>query len=120
MSLSSTLHNQRIALGLKQSDISYRIGGITRQAVTNWESGISVPTEAHLINLSEILSLDIDTLRQMAIEATDWKSFSDEKMADRAPKTHSVYDSKPAPVAANEIDGLVKSIVKGFKGLFNK
>lgn len=120
MSLSSTIRNQRIALGLKQIDISSRIGGITRQAVTNWESGLSVPTEAHLRSLSEILSLDVDLLRQMAIEATDWKTFPDASITAHVPKTESVYDSKPSSVAANEADGLLKSIVKGFKGLFNK
>ncbi|NLT11041.1 MAG: helix-turn-helix domain-containing protein [Clostridiaceae bacterium] len=118
MSLSTTIRNQRLTLGLKQSDISSRIGGITRQAVSNWESGLSVPTEAHLRSLSEILSLDVDSLRQMAIEATDWKSFSDEKMADRAPKSNSIADSKPESVAATEAEGLVNSIIKGFKGLF--
>lgn len=120
MSLSSTLRNQRLAQGLKQSDISSLIGGITRQAVTNWESGISVPTDAHLVNLSEILSLDIDGLRQMASEATDWKSFSDAGMAARAPKTDPVYESRPASVSSGDFDGFAKSIIKNIKGLFKK
>ena len=114
MSLSSTLRNQRLAQGLKQSDISSLIGGITRQAVTNWESGISVPTDAHLVNLSEILSLDIDGLRQMASEATDWKSFSDAGMAARAPKIDPVYESRPASVSSGDFDGFAKSIIKVF------
>lgn len=117
MSLSSTLRNQRLAQGLKQSDISSLIGGITRQAVTNWESGISVPTDAHLVNLSEILSLDIDGLRQMASEATDWKSFSDAGMAARAPK---IDESRPASVSSGDFDGFAKSIIKNIKGLFKK
>jgi DNA-binding XRE family transcriptional regulator len=69
MDLASTLLNRREELQMKKSDVTKRVGDVTHQAVTNWETGISIPTDAHLIQLSEILQLDLLMLQQLKAQA---------------------------------------------------
>lgn len=69
MDLASTLYNRREELRMKKSDVTREIGDVTHQAVKNWETGISIPTDAHLMQLSQILQLDLTMLQQMKAEA---------------------------------------------------
>ena len=69
MSLGSTLLYRRKELSMTQDSVAQSIGRITTQAVRNWEMDKSVPTDAHLVQLSQILQLDLDLLQRMAGEA---------------------------------------------------
>lgn len=69
MDLASTLYNRREELQMRKSDVTRQIGDVTHQAVKNWETGISIPTDAHLMQLSQILQLDLTMLQQMKAQA---------------------------------------------------
>lgn len=61
MKLGQKIAMYRKEAGLTQEQLAEKCE-VSRQAVTKWESGISEPSIAKLIRLSEIFSVSIDTL----------------------------------------------------------
>lgn len=61
MKLGQNIAMYRKESGLTQEQLAEKCE-VSRQAVTKWESGISEPSIAKLIRLSEIFSVSIDTL----------------------------------------------------------
>lgn len=61
MSLSSNISSARKNVGLTQEQLAEKCG-VSRQAVTKWESGESEPTIAKLVILSEVLQIDLTEL----------------------------------------------------------
>ncbi|MDM0469738.1 helix-turn-helix transcriptional regulator [Clostridium perfringens] len=61
MKLAEKLQLMRKREGLSQEDLAEKLG-ISRQAVSKWESGQSVPDLNKLIILSELYKVTIDYL----------------------------------------------------------
>lgn len=59
--LGENIARYRIAKGLSQEKIAEYIG-VSRQAVTKWESNISRPSSDNLFKLAEILEISVDDL----------------------------------------------------------
>ena len=47
--------------GMTKTDLAGQLG-VTRQAVGNWEKGISYPTAANLLQMAEIFGCTVDEL----------------------------------------------------------
>lgn len=61
MSLGQNIAKLRKNIGMTQEQLAEKCG-VSRQAVTKWESGESEPTIAKLVKLSEVLEVSIDGL----------------------------------------------------------
>ena len=59
MTIGERLTNERKKLGLTQEDLGAKLN-ISRQAISKWESDISLPDTANLIKLSSLFSCSID------------------------------------------------------------
>lgn len=59
--LEERLKQLRKEMGLTQSDLAARLG-ITQQAVGKWETGVSSPDPATLMQLAEVLQVSVDFL----------------------------------------------------------
>ena len=62
MTIGERLTNERKKLGLTQEDLGAKLN-ISRQAISKWESDISLPDTANLIKLSSLFSCSIDYIR---------------------------------------------------------
>nr|WP_326126166.1 helix-turn-helix transcriptional regulator [uncultured Oscillibacter sp.] len=60
MNIADTIRQSREARGLTQEDLAERLE-VSRQAVSKWEVGASVPTPENLKTLSEILEVAFET-----------------------------------------------------------
>lgn len=67
MNLAEKISLERKRKGLSQEQLADRLG-ITRQAVSKWESGAAVPEIAKLVALSEVFQVSIDYLVKDYIE----------------------------------------------------
>ena len=47
--------------GMTKTDLAGRLG-VTRQAVGNWERGVSYPTAANLLQMAELFGCTVDEL----------------------------------------------------------
>lgn len=61
MSLGERIAELRKVCHMNQTDLS-RAMGVTRQAVSKWETGQSIPDAGNLIRLAELLDTDIEYL----------------------------------------------------------
>ena len=61
MQISEKLQLLRSKTGMSQEELAERLG-ISRQSISKWESGQSVPDLKKLIILSEIYNVTIDSL----------------------------------------------------------
>lgn len=61
MSLKDNISLARKKMGFTQEQLAEECG-VSRQAVTKWESGESEPTIAKLVNLSQVLKIDLTEL----------------------------------------------------------
>lgn len=63
MSLNETLKERRRALGLSQEKVAEQLG-VSRQAVTKWEAGQSVPSPENLLALARLYETSLDELTE--------------------------------------------------------
>ena len=61
MTLAERLKEQRKRAGLSQEELA-ELAGVSRQAVTKWESGRAAPSTKHLFRLAEIFGTTVDLL----------------------------------------------------------
>lgn len=61
MSLGERIKNERNKNGLSQEKVAERVG-VSRQAVTKWETGQSAPSTANLITLSDVFGVSLGEL----------------------------------------------------------
>ena len=61
MSLGENIRRRREALKLSQEVVAERLG-VSRQAVSKWETGRSEPTAANLVELTKLLETDLSEL----------------------------------------------------------
>ena len=59
MNLAEKLIIQRKKLGMSQEQLADRLG-ITRQSVSKWEAGSSMPEISKLIAISELFGVSLD------------------------------------------------------------
>lgn len=62
--------DRRKQLGLSQEELGRRIG-VTRQAVSRWESGTALPSVDNMVELSRALEISVDELLQLAPQEID-------------------------------------------------
>lgn len=70
MSLGSNIADKRRALKLSQEYVAEQLG-VSRQAVSKWETYQSEPSMKHLIKLAELFDSDIKEL--VSPEQPSWK-----------------------------------------------
>ncbi|WP_018659325.1 helix-turn-helix transcriptional regulator [Allofustis seminis] len=58
MSLNEKIKNRRTELGLSQEYIAEQLG-VSRQAISKWETGQTVPSTSNLLELEKLLQLNI-------------------------------------------------------------
>ena len=61
MTLGERIQTHRKRAGLSQEQLAERVG-VSRQAVTKWESGKSTPGTGHLFRLAEVFGTTVDRL----------------------------------------------------------
>lgn len=61
MSLGDRITELRTAAGMSQAQLASAME-VSRQAVSKWETGTSLPDAAHLIRLTDLLDTDIEYL----------------------------------------------------------
>lgn len=61
MTVGEQIRTQRKQAGFSQEQVAERLG-VTRQAVTKWEAGQSVPSSENLIALAALFQISLDTL----------------------------------------------------------
>jgi transcriptional regulator with XRE-family HTH domain len=61
MKINQKLKNARINMNLTQEDVAEKIM-ISRQTISNWENGKSLPDIMSIINLSELYQISLDEL----------------------------------------------------------
>lgn len=90
MSLSNRIIELRTQRGLSQNQLS-KLMGVTRQAVSKWENGLSTPDPGKLILLAEVLNTSLEYLA-----------------------TGKIPESSPAPEAPSVIERVVEVPVVEF------
>ena len=58
---------KRKQAGLSQEELAKRLG-LTRQAISRWESGAALPTVDNLVELARVLEVSVDELLQLTRE----------------------------------------------------
>ena len=61
--LAEALKRRRTEKGLTQEQLAEQLG-VSRQAVSKWEKGLSEPSTANLLALAKLYSISVDTLLQ--------------------------------------------------------
>ena len=82
MELNEKIKNARTNAGLTQEEVAEKIK-VTRQTLSNWETGKFLPDIASIINLSEIYKVSLDELLK-----GDHKYKSKMKKANKVAKTN--------------------------------
>lgn len=80
MKLSEKLHSLRKKSGLSQEELAEKLD-VSRQAISKWESGVSVPESEKLIVISSYFNVSVDYLLKDGIESP-------------TPKEPKAYESK--------------------------
>lgn len=117
MNLSAKLQLLRKKNGLSQEELAERLG-ISRQAISKWESGQSTPDLNKLILLSEIYSVTIDSLVKDSDEYDILQgSFNNNKIDDSDRKNTS-DDSKNTQIVINLGSNRIEYEYKSKRTLF--
>ena len=80
MSLGTQIQSYRKRAHLSQEQLAEQLG-VSRQAVTKWESGQSAPSTKNLAQLAGILNVSLDELAELTAE-TDTAAEPDQKEID--------------------------------------
>lgn len=96
--LSATLRAKRASRGLSVARLALRIG-VSRQAIHDWERGLSRPSPTNCDKLATELQLDPDYVRKLAGHAADDASLSptDKELLARAEEFKSALLDVPRP-----------------------
>ena len=70
MKLSEKLYSLRKKSGLSQEQLAEQLN-VSRQAISKWESGVSVPESEKLIVISTYFNVSVDYLIKDDVETTD-------------------------------------------------
>lgn len=76
MNLAEKLTIQRKKMGMSQEQLAVRLG-ITRQSVSKWEAGSSVPEISKLVAMSELFDVSLDYLLKDYLDEESVKYYSE-------------------------------------------
>lgn len=76
MNLAEKLTIQRKKMGMSQEQLADRLG-ITRQSVSKWEAGSSVPEISKLVAMSELFGVSLDYLLKDYLDEESVKDYSE-------------------------------------------
>ena len=88
MTIGERLTNERKKLGLTQEDLGAKLN-ISRQAISKWESDISLPDAANLIKLSSLFSCSIDYILNGTEREEEKKNGATKSFRPRIKEKHS-------------------------------
>jgi len=74
MELGQRLKEARLSAGLKQEDLAKRLG-VSRQTISNWENGRSLPDVGSAVKMSNVYQVSLDEL--LRDESSVLKTFED-------------------------------------------
>lgn len=66
--ISKLVKSRRKALGLRQIDLSNKLGFTTMQFISNIERGLASLPPKHFIRASKLLKIDPDKLKRAAVQ----------------------------------------------------
>ena len=72
MKLSEKLYSYRKKAGMSQQELAEHLG-VSRQSISKWETGTTVPSSEKLIRLSRLYSVSLDVLTNDVIELAESK-----------------------------------------------
>ena len=93
MNFAEKLQSLRKGMGMSQENLAEAIG-VSRQAVSKWESGQSFPETDKLIALSELFHVSIDSILKDAKPTVDEDKDQNHNFSDFKIKMHYEYQSK--------------------------
>ena len=74
MELGQKLKEARLSAGLKQEELAKRLG-VSRQTISNWENGRSLPDVGSAVKMSNVYQISLDEL--LKDESSVLKTFED-------------------------------------------
>lgn len=122
MNLSDNLMRLRKQKGLSQEDLAYMLG-VSRQSVSKWESGLSIPELERLVEIADFYQVSLDELVKGESHSIQGQTISDEQIyrAIRKSKEYE-YQSrlKIGSVSLVHINiGYGKKVAKGIIAIGN-
>lgn len=109
MTLAEKILELRTAHDLSQGDLAERLE-VSRQSVSKWETGQSVPDLDKIIKLADLFKVSVDELVQ-----EDAKPRPDPEPTTPGPQI--VYVEKPAQRTPAQITGIILMILGGLAGV---
>lgn len=80
--LSENLYTLRRSNGLSQEQLAQQLG-VSRQAISKWESGTSMPESEKLIAISQHFNVSVDALLQDGMEQVSTSKETEKPLYDR-------------------------------------
>lgn len=99
MEIEKKLKNARVQAGLTQEQVAEKVM-VSRQTISNWENGKSLPDIVSIIKLSDLYQISIDDLLK-----------GDKKMTDKIEKDVKVAKSNKRLIVTTALILLVVGIV---------
>lgn len=106
MSFSEKFYMLRKKSGLSQEQLAEQLG-VSRQAISKWESGVSLPENDKLVVISNYFNVSIDYLLKDSAEAAENNSIK------------KVNPVKWLPGIIFSISGIICLIIWGLLSIFN-
>lgn len=108
MDLAERLAALRKRAGLSQGDVAERLN-VSRQAVSRWETGLTVPSTDNLSRLGRLYGVTLDELLSYSAPLPPEKPR--EKSTEEAPAEQPKAEAAPPPPAANSAPAHAKAII---------
>ena len=112
--LAEKIYSLRKKSGLSQEQLASKLN-VSRQAISKWEAGSSVPESEKLIALSEYFQVSVDYL----IRDEDRKENPEQEQPNNVPEIASTANKKITIGLIASIVGIVGLILWGLVSIFN-
>lgn len=110
MTLAEKILQLRTAQSLSQGDLAERLE-VSRQSVSKWETGQSVPDLDKIIKLADLFGVSVDDL--VREEARPQSEPNQSEPEQPAPEPQIVYVEKPSGRTSAQITGFVLMVLGG-------
>ena len=107
MTLGEKITELRKNKNLSQIQLAEQLG-VSRQAISKWESGNTMPGIDSIIEISNFFDVTIDSLLK------DGDDFTQNKTSDTCTENESIIQKKAVPVWAAALIALVSFLIGGF------
>lgn len=111
MNLAEKLTVQRKKSGMSQEQLADRLG-ITRQSVSKWEAGSSIPEISKLVAISEIFQVSLDYLLKDYLDEESLES----PASRRLPDEERIYGSQKKAEENLQLEKKVDELARYIKG----